>query len=104
MLTARVCVVLGLLASGCSLIVENRQVQCSTDADCEKFAPHPLCVTGVCVETGLGPAGCTVTSTPSTDADFLSACTTASCIPFDNCARLGWCDPNAALPALLTRP
>jgi hypothetical protein len=104
MLTVRCCVVLALVVSGCSLIVEKKQVQCSTDADCEKFAPHPLCVEGVCVETGLGPAGCTVTTPPSSDADYLNACTTAGCIPFDNCARLGWCDSNAALPALLAHP
>src|SRR5207253_9794169 len=26
--------------------------------------------------------------------EFLNACTTSQCVPFDNCARFGWCDPN----------
>ena len=89
---------------GCSLIVESRQAQCQTDRDCSKFAPHPFCVGGVCVESGLGPAGCTATPTPGSDADYLNACTASSCVPFDNCARLQWCDQNAELPALLARP
>jgi hypothetical protein len=93
-----------LALAGCSLIVEKNTVQCKTDSDCTKFAPHPYCVQGVCVESGLGPVGCTVTPTPATDTEFLNACTTAGCIPFDNCARLGWCDANAELPGLLARP
>ena len=31
--------------------------ECATDADCRRFAPQPLCIEGVCVESGLGPAG-----------------------------------------------
>jgi hypothetical protein len=96
-------VLAALCGSSCSLLVEQRVVQCATDDDCTKFAPHPYCVEGVCVESGLGPAGCTV-KVPASDADFLRACTTSSCIPFDNCARLQWCDATAELPALLTRP
>ncbi len=91
-------------ATGCSLIVEQKKSQCQSDADCAAFAPHPFCVSGVCVESGLGPQGCTVSSSPSADVDYFNACTTAGCIPFDNCARLQRCDAAAELPALLARP
>lgn len=96
-------VLVAIGASTCSLIVEKSAVQCSTDADCVKFAPHPFCVEGVCVESGLGPAGCFY-GQAATDADYLNACTSASCIPFDNCARLGLCDAAAPLPALIAHP
>ncbi len=101
---SRILLVVGALValSGCSLIVEQRKVQCSTDADCVAFAPHPFCIEGVCVESGLGPAGCFV-GEASSDLDYLNRCSTG-CIEFDNCARLGWCDAAATLPAILARP
>lgn len=92
---------LGLLASGCSLIVEKRTAQCATDADCRMFAAQPFCIEGVCVESGLGPVGCFY-GTPKTDLEHFNACTTG-CLDFDNCARLGLCN-GEALPALLPRP
>ena len=42
-----------------------------------------------------------------TQSDYLNACSTAACVPFDNCARLGMCDPKTQLPATIdptTRP
>ncbi len=94
-------VVMVVASAGCSLVVENRTTQCSTDADCRKFAAQPLCVEGVCVESGLGPKGCFF-GTPSTDLEHFNACSTG-CLDFDNCARLGLCN-SEALPALLPRP
>lgn len=88
--------------SGCSFIVEQRAVQCQTDADCAGFAPHPYCIEGVCVESGLGPQGCFY-GKPASDTEYLNQCSTG-CIGFDNCERLGWCEPSAELPALLARP
>ena len=90
-----------MLATGCSLIVEKRTTQCTTDADCRRFAPQPLCVEGICVESGLGPAGCFF-GAPTTDLEHLNACSTG-CIDFDNCARLGLC-AEQTLPALIPRP
>ena len=42
----------------------------------------------------LEPPNC-FNGTPSSPDQFANACTTATAIPFDNCARLGLCDPNA---------
>jgi hypothetical protein len=85
---------------GCSLIVDHGNSQCVTDADCTKFKGHPQCQGGVCVPSGLGPEGCVIT-TPQTQTDYLNACSTATCVPFDNCGRLGLCGPSASMPALV---
>lgn len=49
----------------------------------------------------LGPPGC-FQGTPSTDTDFYNQCTTAQCMHFDNCARLGIC--NGEVPPLIDPP
>jgi hypothetical protein len=52
-------------------------------------------------DTGLGPPGCVFgTSATPTPAEFANQCTTATAIPFNNCARLNACD-TAALTAAL---
>ena len=66
------------------------------DDDCTRFGGHPLCQDGVCV-LGLGPEGC-FAGTPTTQSEYLNACSTAANVPFDNCARLGLCD-SMTLPA-----
>src|SRR5262249_20058877 len=48
-----------------------------------------------------GPEGC-FAGTPQTQNDYLNACSTAATVPFDNCARLGLCDPMAQIPAAVT--
>jgi hypothetical protein len=49
-------------------------------------------------------AGC-VPKVPTSDPDFLNeTCTTAQCIDFDNCTRLGLCGGDASLPPLVTPP
>ena len=87
-----------LPASGCSLLLDRGSTQCSTDDDCLRFGGHPTCENGVCVASGLGPEGC-FAGTPTTNTEFYNACSTAKNVPFDNCARLGMCDPMAAWPA-----
>jgi hypothetical protein len=53
---------------------------------------------------GAGGGGPTCFSgTPTTDAEFFNQCTNATCVEFDNCARLGLCN-GAALPALIDPP
>ncbi len=44
------------------------------------------------------PPGC-FAGTPTTNLQFLNACTTADYVVFDNCARIGLCD-GGSLPAL----
>lgn len=86
--------------TGCEAYVNTDTVQCKVDADCERFAGHPVCSSdGVCVASGLGPPGCFF-GTPSMQAEFANKCTTATAIPFDNCARLGACDAAALTAAL----
>ena len=87
-----------LASAGCSLILDRSTAQCHTDDDCTRFGGHPLCQGGVCVPSGLGPEGC-FAGTPQSQSDYLNACSVAACVPFDNCARLGMCDPMATLPA-----
>ncbi len=88
--------------SACSLIAETSKIQCKVDNDCNSFAPRPLCIDGVCVDTGLGPANCFL-GQPAKDEEYLNACSTSSCIPFDNCARIGLCDAGT-LPPILAKP
>jgi hypothetical protein len=96
---ARLAALLGAL-SGCSFILDTNANQCMQDSDCWHFdATYPKCVQGVCVPSGLGPPGCFY-GAPSTATQFENQCTTAQCIPFDNCARLGLCD-GGTLPALV---
>jgi hypothetical protein len=82
---------------GCSFILDPQSNQCRIDADCTKFGGHPTCEAGVCVASGLGPEGCVI-DPPVTQRDYLNACSTSKCVPFDNCARLGICSPTTPLP------
>ncbi len=51
-----------------------------------------------------GDSGCTPNPIRMRNADFYNEkCTNSSCVPFDNCARIGLCD-GAALPALIPPP
>ncbi|AGP33514.1 hypothetical protein [Sorangium cellulosum] len=96
-LRARLCAALSLalaaLAS-CSVLVERRDRQCATDADCARF-PGARCDPGgrVCVPAdGVPPAGCDgddgcYSCAPTTNEQLLNACTDAACRPFDD-ARL----------------
>ncbi|WP_163994288.1 hypothetical protein [Pyxidicoccus caerfyrddinensis] len=95
--------VLLMAASGCSLALDTESAQCSTDADCERFGTYPICQEGVCLPSGLGPQGC-FRGAATSEEQFLNQCTRADCVPFDNCARLGRCNPDEALPDLVPRP
>jgi len=80
--------------AGCSIVLDRDAKQCETNADCDHFASHPVCQSGVCVSSGLGPPGCFV-GEPEAQADFANQCTTAQTFQFDNCAALGLCDEQA---------
>src|ERR1700733_2732096 len=94
---------LALFVAACSVLFDHNATQCSTDTDCDKFAGHPYCMGGVCVPSGLGPAGCFF-GTPMAQSDFENQCSTAECQPFDNCGRLDICDPDAGVPPAVTPP
>jgi hypothetical protein len=112
--------------AACSLIVDPKAEQCSGPGDCAKFS-GTICQQGFCVssastgndgggqnEGGSSSSGGTdagdgggidsgcvpATSTPAELAN--DTCTSAECVPFDNCARLGVCD--GGLPALVVPP
>lgn len=89
------CALLCGAVAGCSLILDNETTQCQVDADCERFGGHPYCQKGVCSE--LGPDNC-VADEPRTQSDYLNACSTSRCVPFDNCERLGLCTSDQPLP------
>ena len=95
-----------LASAACTLILDRSTSQCSTDAECAHFQPGAVCRSGVCVSAasasggpgggldGGGQDGC-VPLDPTkehTNDEFLNACTTAQCVPFDNCATIGACD------------
>jgi hypothetical protein len=100
MRTVRTTMIVALLGAvcGCSFVLDKQADQCSTNADCDKFGGHPLCEAGVCVASGLGPEGCVI-DPPVTQSDYLNACSTSKCVPFDNCKRLGICSADTSLPA-----
>lgn len=93
---------IALPVGACSVLVESETNQCATDADCERFGNHPLCVEGLCVPSGLGPPGCFL-GAPTTDDQYQNQCTGSQCERFDNCARLGLCGA-AELPPLIDPP
>lgn len=88
-----------LAGAGCTVALDRDDKQCSVNADCEKFGGFPTCENNVCVASGLGPEGCINTSDPKNQSEYLNACSTSKCVPFDNCARLGLCTDGQALPA-----
>src|SRR5690349_3101961 len=84
-------------ATGCSFVLDKDKTQCTADADCVHFGGHPSCQEGVCVASGLGPEDC-VPDNPKvqkTQSDYLNACSTSKCVPFDNCGKLGLCPGSA---------
>jgi hypothetical protein len=103
---------IGALA-GCSIVLDKNKVQCEVDADCNlHFDGHPVCQAGVCVDLGLGPQGCFL-GTPTTQSEYLNACSTSRCVPFNNCERLGLCggamppsaiEPSTSRSPVLTNP
>lgn len=99
-----ICVAVWGAVAGCSFVVDSKTQQCDLDADCDGFVEsgkvsgHPVCQEHVCVDLGLGPPGCVIAKTPTKQTDYLNACTTSKSEPFDNCKRLGLCDPAMPLP------
>jgi hypothetical protein len=132
-MNARFLVLIGfaVLFPACSLILDRRADQCSTDGDCAKFAgtrcdpKQRLCVlvsntldagnpasandagdgtADVTLEADpcLGPSGCYACA-PASDQQFRNACTNAECKPFDNSTRLKNLLPDGGLTPLPPR-
>jgi ABC-type phosphate transport system substrate-binding protein len=103
---ARAAVVLGIVSiptAACTAIVDRSATQCRVDADCARFGGHPSCQGGVCVTSGLGPAGC-FTGAPQRAGDFLNQCSAAQCFAFDDCQRLDVCGDASQADASLVVP
>ncbi len=93
----------------CSLFLDSRDQQCLADRDCSAF-PGTTCdtATHLCVGSGssgtagggscTGDAGCYACA-PKTTEQFLNACTSSQCEPFDR-ARLTHLRPDGGLPPL----
>ena len=94
---------LAFTTAACSVLLDRTVDQCKTDGDCASFGGHPYCRSGVCVASNLGPEGCFY-GAPSSPVEFANQCSTAQCQPFDNCARLGLCGPDAAPPVPVAPP
>jgi hypothetical protein len=86
-----------VVLASCNVVFDRNSDQCNADTDCDKFGGHPSCENHVCVASGLGPEGCVITP-PTKQSDYLNACSTSKCVPFDNCARLGLCSSATTLP------
>jgi hypothetical protein len=92
-----------LASAACSVLLDHGATQCQTDGDCAKFGDHPYCQGGVCVPSGLEPKDCFY-GTPQQPQEFLNQCSTAACLSFDNCGRLGLCGDASNLAAPLNPP
>jgi hypothetical protein len=95
--------ILLLASAACTVLLDKTDTQCKTDDDCARYGGHPFCQGGVCVASGLGPAGCFY-GAPSQPSDFLNQCSAASCASFDDCSQIGTCDAAAAMTAPLVPP
>jgi hypothetical protein len=94
---------------GCSFVLDSSSQQCTVNTDCERFANHPVCQQGVCVESGLGPPNCffPTADKPLTKlTDFLNQCTTSTHQEFNNCDHLMFGCPGgpSTLPPQATPP
>ncbi|NUO52717.1 MAG: hypothetical protein HOV80_28045 [Polyangiaceae bacterium] len=99
------------VASGCSLIIENRDRQCENDEDCAGFGDATCEISsGICVaragstasgSTGSaaceGPDGCFACE-PTKTEEFLNGCTDVACVPYDNGQLQGLLQEDGSVP------
>jgi len=90
-------VALLLTSAACTALLDHDATQCQSDGDCAHFGSHPYCASGVCVSSGLGPTSCFY-GPPQQPQDFMNQCSTAQCLSFDNCQRLGLCGTDSSEP------
>ncbi|HEY1552445.1 MAG TPA: hypothetical protein VGG28_31675, partial [Kofleriaceae bacterium] len=93
-----IAIALALFGAACSFLLDHDKTQCASDSDCAHFGGHPYCVSGTCVESGLGPSDC-FEGDPMGSSDFANQCSAATCGAFDDCAH-GLCGSGSALPAV----
>jgi hypothetical protein len=99
-----------MLSAACSLLIEHRDRQCSTNADCASFK-GATCDTkqGICVgppdagappDAGcVGPSGCWACD-PTTTHEHQTACTDAACEPYDNSVLAPLLSADGGLPPI----
>jgi hypothetical protein len=89
------------VAAGCSLFVRFED-ECSADSDCAERGAQFACRSHVCVvpndQGGDGGTGDGACPTPTTNTEFLNACTNAQCFPFDDKVRVTKLGPDGSLP------
>ncbi len=97
----------GSTAAACSL-GNVAHDDCTTDTQCAAaFGAGSRCQTGFCTEatspgcqkTGADGHAC-FGCTPKVTSDFETACTDATCAPFDDAKRLTKLTPDGGLPPL----
>jgi hypothetical protein len=92
-----------VVCGACTALLDRDATQCVTDSDCAHFAGNPVCQGGVCVASGLGPAGC-FSGTPQQPADYLNQCSDSQCLSFDDCTHLGECGDASDVDGGLISP
>jgi hypothetical protein len=102
-----VALAVGTTAAACSLGNVAHE-DCTTDTQCAAaFGAGSRCETGFCTEatspgcqkTGADGRAC-FGCTPKVTRDFETACTDATCAPFDDAKRLTKLTPDGGLPPL----
>ena len=78
-------------AAACSSTATRRSAA-STPTACTSAATRRARAACAC-RRGSGPRAAS-SARRQTQSDYLNACSTAECVPFDNCARLGLCDAD----------
>lgn len=119
---AAAALLIGAATAGCTLALDTRPVQCGRDQDCARFSKSicdvaiRICVPALSASaggtggdgSGFGgaggarcrvPSGC-VSCLPAQGSDSSNACTDATCVPFDNRARLSNLAPDGGLKPL----
>lgn len=102
------CLVVAFLVAGCSFILDPKIDQCQSNQDCKRFREdsvcdeHHICVVSPAIES-VADAGCGPDATAGRVL-FISSCTRAICIPFDNAQRLTRFSADGTLAPLPVRP
>jgi len=104
------CLGIAFLLGGCSAVLDPTADQCQTNQDCKRFRADSVCdVTHVCIvppSIGIDAGGDTACPADSTEGPglFVSSCTRATCVPFDNARRLTRFSADGTLAPLPVRP
>ena len=97
-----------MLIAGCSVLLDPTAEQCHTSEDCKRFRADSVCdVTHVCIvppEIGIDADAACPAEAITGHALFVSSCTRATCVPFDNAQRLTRFSADGVLAPLPVKP